>query len=82
MELAPDELCKCQCHVGSVADRWRGGVRVVDVVEAAIACESCLHRHAPALLSKRLANEEDPLPRDRAPYQDTPQPKDEGEGVE
>lgn len=50
-------VCPCGCHASTIADRWRVGVWVEDVIEAAVACDTCLHLHCPALLGQGLAND-------------------------
>lgn len=86
--IEPDTLtdvrCKCPCHEGSIADRWRGGVDSADVIEAAASCARCRNRHCPALLSKRCANDPVPVPRaTQEPWVDAvPVKTDEGEGAE
>lgn len=46
---APPRVCACRCHAGIT-----GAVRVDvhDVIEAAVACNSCRPVHSPALLTR------------------------------
>lgn len=56
--------CLCPCHLGSIEDAKRDdGVDVADVIEAAVACDTCRNHHCPALRRTRLANAPELRPR-------------------
>lgn len=68
-------VCKCACHSGATLLRLyqRPAVDVRSVVEAAVACRSCVDAHCPALLSMRLADEpSDPAELNDADRQPSP----------
>jgi hypothetical protein len=72
------ETCFCRCHVES---RFTSFIPadVEDALAAAIACDLCRDKHCPALLSQRLANEAEPVPREKGAWVDH---IDNGEGAE
>lgn len=78
-------VCRCFCHCGSVADRWGGGVAVIDVIEAAVACKRCENKYCAALLSRKLPNDAERIRPDPTAWADAlplPPTNADGEGVE
>ncbi len=64
------DSCPCFCHAPPDGIWYVHGVSLLDVVEAACACTDCIDLHAPALLSRRLANDIVRDPRERAVWVD------------
>lgn len=71
--------CECPCHFGSV--QHPESVPVTDVIEAAVACDTCRHLHCPAL---RTPEPPPAIPRNSEPWQDAANfcQTDKGEGAE
>ncbi len=78
--MVEERRCQCWCHAPIDGIWFPHGVSVLDVIEAAVACSCCRPRHAPALLSRRLANS--PEPRERTLWVDPDpiRPQADGDG--